>query len=160
MTQSTSPIDVMRRLRQRWLATSRADLELAPKADFPHCHGVLVEFHVGKVLCTIAAFADRGAHLITSTHFGVIGGPPKPEAQAAALRLLAAVQPLASAAERADEFPYPNPGRIRLYLLLDSEVRYLDAPQLPADPGSDRLAPVYAQANELLEQLRQRVADR
>ncbi len=160
MSQPASPIDVMRRLRQTWLTTTLADLELAPSADFPDAHGVLVEFHAGSVLCTIAAFADGGANFITTTHFGVIGGPLNAEVQTAARRLLLAVQSFAREANPADECPYPEKGRIRFYLIADSGVGYLDAEQLPPELTTDRFAPLYRLANELLDKLRQRFADR
>lgn len=70
---------------------------------------MLVEFHAGNVLCTIASIADGGANFITTTHFGVIGGPLNAEVQTAARRLLFAVQSFARPIRRMN-VPIPKKG--------------------------------------------------
>jgi hypothetical protein len=152
--QNADPADAMRQLRLKMLTTNPTDFGIQVTAEFPKVYGALAEFLIGDNTVTVVSLCDGNASLYTTSTFGVIGGQAHETVRTAATAFVNAAQPYHDAAIATTEFPYPESGRVRFYLLTFSGVRVIDTDLASIEAGSNQYGGLFEKANNVLTELR------
>jgi hypothetical protein len=119
--------------------------------------GVIMERGFAKGVATVVALADGTASMYISTGGAATGGGSYPPAHAAAQKLCEQAADLLGETTTTHEFPQPEKGRVRFYVLAADGVRVAEDNLFarPHDGGEDRLAPLVAAGDAVLEGLKE-----
>jgi hypothetical protein len=142
------------KVRRNLLASSAEKLHLTPVRGV---WGVLMERGFAKGVATVVALTDGTADMYISTGGSVSGGRAYAPARAAAHRLCEQAADSLPDLQPAKEFPSPTKGGVRFYVLTESGVRTAEHDLLNARPdaGADKLAPLFAAGDALLDALKE-----
>jgi hypothetical protein len=118
--------------------------------------GVLMERGYAKGVATVVALADGTASLWLSNGGSVTGGKGYAPAHDAAQRLCGLAADSLGATASVREFPRPEMGRVRFYVLTADGVRAAEGDLMPRahDAGADALAPLLAAGDAVLDALK------
>jgi hypothetical protein len=145
-----APAPVTGTMRQRLLAGSAAEFGVTPRGQV---WGVLMELGFPGSFASLVALADGSASLYTSTGGGILGAGVHDTVKQAALALC----DLAGAKgdlPQVTEFPSPEPGRVRFYILGSGGVRGAEAADADLKTGAHPLAALFGAGHALLTELR------
>jgi hypothetical protein len=148
--------DVRGSLRDQLLHSSPGQLGVIPVRGV---WGVLMERGYAKGVATVVALADGTASMYTSTGAAATGGKAYAPARMAALHMCQQAADSLAETIPASAFPAPAKGRVRFYVLATGGVRVAEGDVLPggpdAGPGAERLAPLLAAGDSLLDRLKE-----
>lgn len=131
------------------------DLGICPcEADASEVLGVAGEVGTAVGSALVFGLRDGSASMYTSTGGGVIGGGGHKSVRLACTRLMEAAQPFINTLPIVDEFPYPEPGCIRMAVLTPQGVHAVDVEERRMSSGEHELSPLFAAWNDLVAQLR------
>ncbi len=149
-----APADDYLQLRSRILSLDPAELGLSPTSAAPHVWGVLVEmgYTVGSAI--LVALADGTTSLQYSTGGGLLGSPGYSPLAEASRTLVTQAEKSLQHTSPSNEFPLPQPGQVRFFLLTYSGVYAGDATQKNLSKNGHPLSPLYQSAQGALGQLR------
>ena len=145
--------EVMKELRHKLLTTSDPDeLGLSEEDAGAKTWGVLVDAASGPGVATLVSLRDGTSSLYTTTGGGVLGGySAKDDARAVVVE---AEKHLAQM-RRTEEFPYPEAGRVKFYVLTPDGVLTAEAGLKELTGKRDELWPLFYAADKVLTRLRQ-----
>ena len=143
-----------RLLRERALAITAADLNLAPIEARPHVWAALMELGYRDAVASLAVFADGTSSLYISTGGGVIGAGEHKTVREAADRFLSVVETHVSEFERADDTPLPKPGRVRFYVRTFQTTLTAEADESALKVPAHKLCPVFVAGHAVITQMR------
>jgi len=152
--ETEDPATASRRLRETALSVTAAHLNLAPIEARPHVWGVLMELGYPQAVATLAAFADGSVSLYISTGGGVIGAGEHKPVREEAERLLSLAETHVADFERADETPYPEPGRVRFYVRTFHTTLTAEADDQDLGHLRHKLDPVFHAGHAVITQIR------
>jgi hypothetical protein len=152
--KATSPRETMAGLRKMALTTNPRDLGFGPDKVFPVVYGLVVDWHIGELVATIAAMRDGSASLYTTSTFGVIGGIGYKSVRDAAQRCVILANNYAEETSIVTDFPYPNPGEVNFYLLTYNGVLFHTADEAEIKQGQGKHTPLFMAAQNVLAELR------
>jgi hypothetical protein len=141
------------RVRQNLLTSSSQKLNLTPVRGV---WGVLMERGYAKGIATVVALTDGTANMYISTGGSVSGGRAYAPARTAAQALCQQAAESLAELQPTKDFPAPAKGAVRFYVLTDGGVRTVEHDLLNAhrDAGEDKLAPLFAAGDALLDALK------
>jgi hypothetical protein len=134
-----------------WTFTALRALDATPAED--GVEGVVLEVEGGHGVETLAAYADGSARYLLPTGARVIWDAPDQRLEkviAAVIAGAAAIVPHTAPGKLAGE---PGTGMARMTLLLPSGLRAVEEPLAAVIQAEHRLAPLFAPATTLLEQV-------
>jgi len=143
-----------RKLRDKALSVTAADLKLEAIEARPHVWGVIMELGYPEVVATLAVFADGTSSLYISTGGGVIGAGEHKPVREEAEKLLSVTETHVANFERADETPYPKPGRVRFYVRTFRTTLTADADEKLLGNRLHKLTPVFHAGQAVITQMR------
>jgi hypothetical protein len=140
--------------RERLLHSTAREVGVTPVRGV---WGVIMERGFAKGVATVVALADGTASMYISTGGAATGGGAYPPAHAAALKLCEQAADLLDETTPTREFPLPSKGRVRFYVLTTDGVRVAEDNLFghPRDGGQDRLAPLVAAGDAVLDGLKE-----
>ena len=148
------PAATSRTLRDKALSVTAADLNLAPIEARPHVWGVLMDLGYPQAVATLAVFADGSASLYISTGGGVIGAGDHKPVREEAEKFLSVVETHVADFERAEETPYPKPGRVRFYVRTFQTTLTAEADEQELGQLRHKLGPVFHAGHAVITQMR------
>jgi hypothetical protein len=159
MPQSNEPpkkdyAAISRALRMKMLSTKPADLGLKPNPEFPHVSGLVMDWPIESTTVTLVAHATGDASIYTTGTFGVIGGIGHESVRTSATNCIKVAQSFYSSATPTKDFPYPQPGRVRFYLICYDEVRVIDADLNGLKNKTDNSLNLFMAAQDVITELR------
>lgn len=151
----SSPEGVYMGLRQQALATTADNLSLPAEAKGTGPYGAVMEMGIPSSVVTLVCFADGGASLYYKTGGGMIGGIGHENVRKAAQEFVSLTRKPLSRMRRATEYPLPEEGRVRFYVLttrgtFTTETYREDL----GDPQSD-LGALFYSGQEVVTQMRE-----
>ena len=145
--------EVYQGLRNQVLSLNPA--ELFPEGgDMPKVWGVLMEMGYSKAVVTLVALADSTASLYYSTGGGIIGAGQHEGPAKAALALIDQAAPYVAQCERVQDYPLPQRGNVRFYLLTFDGVFSTEAPEDDLGYNRHALSPLFYAAQALIGEMR------
>jgi len=152
--EEKDPAATSRKLRDMALSVTAADLKLEPIEARPRVWGVLMELGYAEAVATLAVFADGSASLYISTGGGVIGAGEHKPVREEAEKLLSVTETHVADFERADETPYPKPGRVRFYVRTFQTMLTAEADEQDLGKLRHKLGPVFHAGHAVITQMR------
>jgi hypothetical protein len=149
-----SPAEVMRELRLRMLTSSPSDWGLKPTAEYPRVYGVLMDWPIDPGTVSVVSLSTGDASIYTTGSFGVIGGIAHKSVRKAAQNFVKDAENHYAESTPTTEYPYPQPGRIRFYLVCYDGVRMIDADLETARSGADKCSDLYGAGQAVITELR------
>ena len=104
-------------LRQIVFQTSPNKISIKPSEEFPSVYGVLMEIGMSEAAVSLVALADGTVSLYYETGGGVIGGGGHENVKNAGSNFIKTAEGLKENFAVARNFPLPDRGRIKFYLL-------------------------------------------
>ena len=148
---SAQAAQAMKGLRDRLLTSSPEEVGLSGEDAKAKVWGVLMEVTFPGGTATVVSMRDGTASIYGSSGGGVLGGyTAQKEAKlfvTEAEKHLASLKPTKS-------FPYPEPGRIKFYVLTREGVYTAEADEKEVQSEQHSLFPLFRSANEVMGALR------
>jgi hypothetical protein len=144
--------EIYNQLRSSVFTTSASSLGLAPAAD--EAWGVVMEIGYPKAVATLFVLTEGTISLYFSNGGGVIGVGPHPGPKRAGGEWIELAQHYVMHAMPTTEFPLPEPGFIRFYLLTGGAVRTEEARQDDLENLRHPLSPLFRKGHEVITEIR------
>jgi len=139
----TVPLEpVPRKAEQEGASTNEVVLAVVMESGHPEAAAALL------------AVMDGSASLYVSNGGGIIGAGQYPAPNAAARKLVAKAAEFRSACTLTHEFPFPEKGHTRIYIITLNGVLTSDAKEDELEAGRHRMSPLFRAARELSGQMR------
>ena len=155
VTPVPEPTQVIRNLRNMVLALSPDQIGVAQSSEYPHVWGLLMETGYPQALVTLVSLADGTASLYFGHGGGVIGGGEHASVRQAVQAFIASAEGHQAELLPTSEFPLPNVGRVKFYLLTFSGVLTADADENDLGNGRHDLSDLFYAGHNVIAQLRQ-----
>jgi hypothetical protein len=155
VTPVPEPVQVIQNLRNMALTLSPDQIGIAQSPEYPHVWGVLMETGYPQVLVTLVSLADGTASLYFGHGGGVIGGGEHASVQQAVQAFIASAEEYHAELVPTSEFPLPDVGRVKFYLLTFSGVLTADADEDDLGDGGHDLSDLFYAGHNVIAQLRQ-----
>lgn len=149
-----NPADAGRELRLMMLTTPPARIGEKPTKQFPRVYGILMDWPIDKQTATVFSTSSGTASLYTTSTFGIIGGEGHESVRIAAIKFVRAADRLFDSAIPTTQYPYPDPGRVRFYLLTFDGVRVLDTDFASIMNRTSKYAEFFGLGQDVLTELR------
>jgi hypothetical protein len=136
------------------LTTAPKEFGIEPTDDFPRVYGAVMDWPVSKAVATVVGLCDGNASLYTTSTFGVIGGVGHESVRMAAKQFVTTAEKLFQDSVPTSDFSYPNPGRLKFYLLTFEGVRVIETDLDSMSSGKSKFSELGNDAQRLLTELR------
>jgi hypothetical protein len=143
--------DVYRGLRQQILELNSEQLGISTTETVL---AVVMETGYPEAVATLVAVVDGSASLYFSNGGGIIGAGQSPETNAAARRLVAKAADFRAAGIITNEFPLPQQGYIRFYIVTPRGILTSEAKENDLGNGRHSMSPLFHMAHKLITQMR------
>ncbi|MEO6908658.1 MAG: hypothetical protein ABI210_12290 [Abditibacteriaceae bacterium] len=145
--------DAYEGLRNQALTFNPDDLHLG-RADKQKVWGVLMETGHEKAVATLVAMADNTASLYFSNGGGIIGSGQHEGPAKAAQLLVSEASQFVNDCELIENYPLPEPGRTRFYLLTYNGIFSTEASEEDFGNKRHKLSPLFHLAHDLISEIR------
>lgn len=141
----------MKGMRNKLLTSKPEELGLSGEDAEAKVWGVLMDMAMRGGVATLVSVRDGTASLYTTGGGGVLGGyAARDEAKA----FVAAAEKHTASMRPTNTFPYPEPGRVKFYVLTRDGVLTAEAEMQELEEQRHELSPLFYSANEVLTRLR------
>ena len=144
----------MRELRVKMLTTQASEVGIQPSATYPRVYGVLMDWRFGEQTATVVSMGNGQASLYTTATFGVIGGEGHESVRTAAIAFVRTAQVHYDEGVPTTEYPYPELGHTRFYLICFDGVRVIDTETDAVADGTDKRSDLFVAGHRVLTELR------
>jgi len=141
----------MKELRDKLLTSSPEEVGLSGEDAKAKVWGVMMEMAFPNGVATLISIRDGTASLYTSTGGGIFGGY---SVRNEAKRFVAEAEKHLVSMKPTKSFPYPEPPRMKFYILTRDGVYTAEANEKELVSGQHSLSPLFLAANEVLTGLR------
>lgn len=148
------PAPAITDLRNKALNLSPDEIGVSPGPDHPHVWGILLETGFPEALATLLVLGDGTVSLYLGHGGGVVGGGEHADVWRTARALLDTAQRCHKALDPTMDFPLPNVGHVKFYLLTFSGVLTADVAEEELDEGRHRLSALFNAGHDVITQLR------
>jgi len=150
-----TPADVMREIRLKVLSTPASQMGRKPSQEYPHVDGLIMDWPIQDTTLSLMASSAGDGSIYTTGNFGVLGGIKYENVRNEATKLVKLAEKYYSLATPTKEFPYPQPGHVRFYLMCYDGVRVIDADANSLSGPSAKYSELFAEAQRMIGALRQ-----
>jgi len=146
--------DVYAGLRSQVLSLKASDLRVTPGEAMPVVWGVLMEFPRPSAVVTLVSLGDNTTRLYFSNRGGLIGAGEHQPVASATQSYIAMAQHYHSQFRVATEYPLPDVGNVRFYLLTFVGVLTAEAKEQELGDQTHALSPLFFQGHEVIACIR------
>jgi hypothetical protein len=150
-----APADVMREIRLKVLSTPPSQMSRKPTPEYPHVDGIIMDWPVQDATVSVMASSVGDGSIYTTGAFGVFGGIKYDNVRNAARSFVKLGQKYYSDATPTKEYPYPQSGHVRFYLICYDGVRMIDADASSLSTGQSKYSDLFAEGQKVINELRQ-----
>ncbi|HZB45508.1 MAG TPA: hypothetical protein VE360_09705 [Pyrinomonadaceae bacterium] len=143
--------EVMKELRNKWLTADADEFGLEGEDAKAKVWGVMMETALPSGVATLISIRDGTASLYTTGGGGVLGGY---SAKAQARQFVLAAEKHLARMKPTKEFPYPETGRVKFYVLTRAGVYTVDVDDKALWSERHALHRLYRAGHEVLTGLR------
>jgi len=150
-----TPADAMREIRLKVLSTPPSQMSRKPTPEYPHVDGIVMDWPLQDTILSVMASSAGDGSIYTTGNFGVFGGVKYDNVRIAAESLVKLGQKYYSDATPTREYPYPQRGHVRFYLICYDGVRMIDADADFLSTGKGKYSDLFSEAQKVIGELRQ-----
>jgi hypothetical protein len=150
-----TPADVMREIRLKVLMTPPSKMGRKPTEEYPHVDGIIMDCPTEDTTVSLMASSVGDGSIYTTGNFGVVGGVQYENVRNEAKSFVKLGEKYYSDAIPAKDYPYPQKGHVRFYLMCYDGVRMIDADVNSVSNGSGKYSDLFAAAQRTINELRQ-----
>jgi hypothetical protein len=136
------------------LTAPAAELGQKPSTEYPRVYGVLMDWPIEQGTVSVVSFSSGDSSIYTTGTFGVIGGIGHETVRDAARNFVKVAEKHYDEATPTKDYPYPNAGRVRFYLVCYDGVRTLDADSVSIKSVTDKCSDLFVAGQRVITQLR------
>lgn len=152
MAHEQSSENPFRKLREQVLQVSASQLGLQIAPEEPY--GVLMETGYPKAAVTLLSLGEGTTSLYFSNGGGIIGGIGHASVRAASQKFISIAGQYSKDMKPTKEYPLPEIGQVRFYVLTPSGVRTYQAQEDDLGYKRDQFWPLFYSGQEVLTELR------
>ena len=149
-----SPAELMREMRLKQLTLPPIEFGQKSTPEFPQVCAILMDWPIEAATITVVARNTGDASIYTTGTFGVLGGIGHEAVRSAATNCVTVADRHFRGATPTKEYPYPQTGRVRFYLVGYDEVRLIDGDLELLRTGKDKCSDLYEAAQRVVTELR------
>jgi hypothetical protein len=150
-----TPADVMREIRFKVLSTPPSAMGRKPTQEYPHVDEIIMDWPVQDTILSVMGSSDGDGSIYTTGNFGLLGGANYENVRNAAKGFVKVGEKYYSEAAPTQDFPYPQPGHVRFYLICYDGVRVIDSDAASLSSGKSKYSDLFAEAQKVIGELRQ-----
>jgi hypothetical protein len=140
-------------LRNKLLLLNPQEVDISATFEHPNIWGVMMESNYPEAIVTLAALVDGTTSLYFSTGGGILGSGNHPTVGSAARHMTNVAEMALEFTQPVKEYPPPEPGHIRFYLLTFRGIHSSECPETELQRGKHTLSALYAAGQALLTQV-------
>ena len=141
-------------LRRMVLATSPRELGLTPTKEHPRVWGLLMETGYPEAAATLVALLDGTVSLYVSNGGGIIGVGEHGSVRRAAIKFIGAAEPYVEEFSKTTDYPLPDTGRVKFYLLTFSGILTGDFDENVLGEGRHKLSKLFYAGHDVISAIR------
>jgi len=150
-TKNSPPAVGMKELRDKLFTSSPEEVGLSGEDAEAKVWGVMMEVAFPSGVVTLISLRDGTASVYTNTGGGIFGGY---SARNEAKRFVGEAEKHVASMKPTKSFPYPEPRRMKFYILTRAGVLTAEADEKELVSGQHTLSPLFIAGNEVLTGLR------
>jgi hypothetical protein len=152
--QGLTPAQIYVGLREHMLSLTpeQVGVEAVPGVVQPY--GLLMETGYPKGTVTLVAFTTGDASLYFSNGGGILGGEGHETVRAAAIPFVAAAEPFIPSMVRTTEYPLPESGKTRFYVLTSEGIFTAEDDTQKLGEGRSELSSLFHSGHRVITELR------
>lgn len=154
-TPKKTPAEVMREIRLKVLTTPPSKLNLGPTQDYPHVEAIIMDWPLKDTVMSVMASREGDGSIYTTGDFGLLGGSKYDNVRDAAKSFVKLAEKYYSDAVPTRDFPYPQTGHVRFYLICYDGVRMIDWDVSSPASTKDKYSALFAEGQKEISALRQ-----
>ncbi len=141
-------------LRRMVLTTSPRDIGVTPTKEHPRVWGVLMETGYPEAAATLVALLDGSVSLYFSNGGGIIGAGEHGSVRRAAIQFIGAAEPYVEEFSKTTEYPLPELGRVKFYILTFSGILTGDFDEHLLGEGKHELSKLFYAGHDVISTIR------
>ena len=145
----------MREIRLKVLNTPPARMNLTPTQEYPHVEAIIMDWPVQDTTMSVMASREGDGSIYTTGTFGLLGGSKYDNVRTAAKSLVKVGEKYYSDGTPTQDFPYPQPGHVRFYLICYDGVRMIDADNASLADAKGKYSDLFTEAQKVIAAMRQ-----
>lgn len=145
----------MKEIRLKILTTPPSRMNLTPTPEYPHVEAIIMDWPVQDTTMSVMASREGDGSIYTTGNFGLLGGSKYENVRSAAKSFVKVGEKYYSDGTPAQDFPYPQPGHVRFYLICYDGVRMIDADAASLASGKGKYSDLFAEAQKQIAAMRQ-----
>jgi hypothetical protein len=146
--------ELMSEMRLMQLVTPPSEFGRKPTPEFPRVSGVVMDWPTEAGIVTVVAHCSGDASIYTTAAFGVLGGIEHGLVRSAARDCVKVAEKHFTDGTPTKDYPYPETGRIRFYLVCYDGIRVIDGDLEAVRIGKDKCYDLYAAAQRVVTEFR------
>ena len=150
-----TPADVMREIRLKILATPPSQMNRKPTDEYPHVDEIIMDWPIEDSTISVMASSAGDGSIYTTSNFGVFGGINYQNVRNEAKKFVKLGEKYYSEAAPTKDYPYPQNGHVRFYLICYDGVRVIDAEVNFVSKQNAKYSDLFAEAQRMIGELRQ-----
>jgi len=150
-----TPAEVMREIRLKVLSTPASQMGRKPTDEYPHVDGIIMDWPVEDATVSLMASSIGDGSIYTTGNFGVFGGIQYENVRNEAKSFVKLGEKYYSSATPTKEYPYPQKGHVRFYLMCYDGVRVIDADASSLSGPTSKYSDLFGEAQRMISALRQ-----
>jgi len=154
-----TPADLMREIRLKVLSTPPSQMSRKPTPEYPHVDGIIMDWPLQDTILSVMASSAGDGSIYTTGNFGLFGGIKYDTVRNAAKSFVKLGEKDYSDATPTRDFPYPQAGHVRFYLICYDGVRMIDSDSASLSSAKGKYSDLFAAAQKEISALRQIVQD-
>jgi hypothetical protein len=150
-----TPADAMREIRLKVLTTPPSKMDRKPTEEYPHVDGIIMDWPIQDATVSVMASSVGDGSIYTTGDFGVFGGIQYENVRNEAKSFVKLGEKYYSDAIPAKDYPYPQKGHVRFYLMCYDGVRVIDVDASALSSVNAKYSDLFAEAQRMINLLRQ-----
>ena len=142
-------------IRLKVLTTPPSKMGRNSTPDFPHVDTIIMDWPVQNTILSVMGSSAGDGSIYTTATFGLLGGGKYEPVRAAAKSFVKAGEKYYADATPTQDFPYPQAGHVRFYLICYDGARMIDGDAASLESGKGKYADLFAEGQKEISALRQ-----
>lgn len=146
---------VMHDIRLKVLGTPPSRMNRSATPEYPHVDTIIMDWPIQDTILSVMGSSAGDGSIYTTGSFGLLGGVKYESVREAAKKFVKAGEKYYADAAPTQDFPYPQAGHVRFYLVCYDGVRMIDTDAASLESGKGKYSDLFAEGQKEISVLRQ-----
>lgn len=142
-------------IRLKVLGTPPSQMGRAPTSEYPHVDTIIMDWPVQNTILSVMGSSAGDGSIYTSGSFGLLGGGKYDTVREAAKKFVKTAEKYYADATPTQNFPYPQAGHVRFYLVCYDGVRVIDTEAASLESSKAKYSDLFGEGQNEINALRQ-----